>query len=63
MRSLLADPRYLPFEGAGAISSWRLEMPASNNEISLAQVSDVVVHLRYTARDGGDTFKASVPPG
>ena len=58
----LADPRYLPFEGAGAISSWRLEMPAANNEISLAQVSDVVVHLRYTARDGGDTFKASVPP-
>ncbi len=58
----LADPRYLPFEGAGAISSWHLEAPAANNEISLATVSDVVIHLYYTALDGGATFKAAVPP-
>jgi Tc toxin complex TcA C-terminal TcB-binding domain len=57
----LADPRYLPFEGAGAISSWHLEVPAANNEISLAAVSDVVIHLYYTALDGGDTFKHAVP--
>ena len=55
------DERYLPFEGAGAISSWHLEVPAANNEISLAAVSDVIIHLYYTALDGGDTFKHAVP--
>ena len=26
----ITDPRYLPFEGAGAISDWQLELPANN---------------------------------
>ena len=33
----LSDQRYLPFEGAGAISSWHFEMPAANNEIVARQ--------------------------
>ncbi len=53
----LSDQRYLPFEGAGAISSWHFEMPAANNEIALNQVTDVIFHLYYTALDGGDTLK------
>lgn len=53
----LGDPRYLPFEGAGAISSWHFEMPAASNEIALNQVTDVVFHLYYTALDGGDALK------
>jgi hypothetical protein len=53
----LSDQRYLPFEGAGAVSSWHFEMPAANNEIQLARVTDVVLHLYYTALDGGDAFK------
>jgi len=56
----LADPRYLPFEGAGAISSWHLEVPAASNEIDLASVGDVVLHLHYTAVDGGDALKQVV---
>ena len=56
----LGDPRYLPFEGAGAIGSWRLELPAATNEIDLAAVSDVVLHLHYSALDGGDTFAQAV---
>jgi hypothetical protein len=56
----ITDSRYLPFEGAGAISSWHLELPAENNEIDLTTVSDVVIHLYYTALDGGDTFKQAV---
>lgn len=60
MNDNLADPRYLPFEGAGAISSWHLELPAATNEIDLATVADVVLHLHYTALDGGDTFKQAV---
>ncbi len=56
----LSDQRYLPFEGAGTISSWHLELPAANNEIDLTSVGDVIIHLYYTALDGGDTFKQAV---
>jgi Tc toxin complex TcA C-terminal TcB-binding domain/Neuraminidase-like domain/Salmonella virulence plasmid 28.1kDa A protein len=56
----LGDPRYLPFEGAGAISSWHLELPTETNEIDLSTVGDVVLHLHYTALDGGDAFKQAV---
>jgi hypothetical protein len=55
----LNDQRYLPFEGAGAISSWHLEMLAANNEIDLTKVSDVIMHIYYTALDGGDALKAA----
>jgi hypothetical protein len=58
--SNLGDPRYLPFEGAGAISSWHLELPAATNEIDLSAIGDVVVHLYYGALDGGDAFKQAV---
>jgi hypothetical protein len=56
----LADPRYLPFEGAGAISSWNLTLPAVCNEIDLGTVSDVVIHVYYSALDGGDSFAQAV---
>ncbi len=56
----LSDPRYLPFEGAGAISSWHLELPSANNEIDLTAIGDVLIHLYYTALDGGDAFKQAV---
>jgi hypothetical protein len=56
----ISDPRYLPFEGAGAIGSWHLDLPAANNEIDLSTVADVVLHLHYTALDGGDTFAQAV---
>ena len=49
----LADPRYLPFENAGVIGTWRLELPASRNAIDLSTVTDVKLHLHYSALDGG----------
>ena len=58
--SNIADQRYLPFENAGAISTWHLEMPQSNNEVDLSTVRDVVLHLHYTALDGGDGFRGIV---
>jgi len=51
--SNLSDQRYVPFENAGAISSWHFEMPAATNEIDVATVGDVILHLYYTALDGG----------
>ncbi|TMQ11220.1 MAG: hypothetical protein E6J91_23955 [Deltaproteobacteria bacterium] len=53
------DERYLPFEGAGAISTWRLELPAEFRQFDYRTISDVIVRLRYTARDGGDALKAA----
>jgi hypothetical protein len=45
------DERYLPFEGAGAISAWHLEMPLATNQLDFSTITDVVLHFRYTARD------------
>lgn len=47
------DERYLPFEGAGAISEWRLELPKDCNAFDFNTISDVILHLKYTVRDGG----------
>ncbi len=47
------DERYLPFEGTGTVSSWRLEIPRRTNTIDLGTISDVVVQIRYTARSDG----------
>jgi hypothetical protein len=47
------DDRYLPFEGAGAISSWRIDLHQSNNMMDLSELTDVVLSLSYTARSGG----------
>jgi hypothetical protein len=54
------DERYLPFEGAGAISTWQLELPHENNQFDFSTISDVILHLRYTARDGGGELKKEV---
>ena len=51
------DERYLPFEALGAISDWRIEMPLETNAFDFESISDVILHLRYTARDGGDSLK------
>jgi hypothetical protein len=55
----LRDERYLPFEGAGAVSLWRIELPPDTNAFDTTTVTDVVLHLRYTARDGGDPLRVS----
>jgi hypothetical protein len=51
------DDRFLPFDGAGAVSRWSLEMPQDSNLFDFSTISDVVLHLRYTARDGNPSLK------
>ena len=58
----LHDERYLPFEGCGVVSDWQLELPANPSKQEPQQfdyqtISDVVLHLRYTAREGGSLLK------
>jgi hypothetical protein len=52
------DERYLPFEGAGAISKWRLELPDKFRQFDYDTITDVVMRVRYTSVDGGDKLKA-----
>lgn len=50
---------HLPFEGAGAISRWRIELPLELKAFDLDSISDVVLQLRYTARDGGAALRTA----
>jgi Tc toxin complex TcA C-terminal TcB-binding domain/Neuraminidase-like domain len=50
------DERYLPFEGAGVISKWRLELPAFQ-QFDYNTITDIIMSVRYTAADGGDRLK------
>jgi hypothetical protein len=52
----LRDDRFLPFEGAGAVGTWRLELPAEFRPFDYETISDVILHIRYTAREGGDAL-------
>ena len=47
------DERYVPFEGAGAVSTWRLELPANFRQFDYETINDVVLHLAYTAKHDG----------
>jgi Tc toxin complex TcA C-terminal TcB-binding domain/Neuraminidase-like domain len=47
------DERYMPFEGAGAISTWMIELPDGFRQFDYQTISDVIVHISYTAQLDG----------
>ena len=47
------DERYMPFEGAGAASTWSLELPASFRPFDYQTISDVVLTMNYTSLADG----------
>ena len=49
----LNDERCLPFEYEGAVASWRLELPSGYRPFDYDTITDVLLHVRYTARQGG----------
>ncbi|RMF93400.1 MAG: insecticidal toxin protein [Candidatus Schekmanbacteria bacterium] len=58
----LRDERYLPFENSGVISEWMIELPARPQEddpqmFDYDTISDVILHIRYTAREGGEPLR------
>jgi hypothetical protein len=53
------DERYLPFENTGAISSWRLELPSEVRQFDYNTISDVIIHVNYTAREGGSGLRTA----
>lgn len=50
------DERFLPFEGAGVVSEWKLELPKETNAFDFDTISDIVLKLNYTAREGGNAL-------
>jgi len=50
------DERYLPFEGAGAVSTWNLKLPGEFRNFDYKTISDVIIHIKYTAREGSLTL-------
>ena len=54
------DERYLPFEGAGAISTWQLKLNPLFSTFDYATISDVIIHISYSSREGGDALRAAV---
>ncbi|MBV1860931.1 MAG: hypothetical protein KUG77_21120, partial [Nannocystaceae bacterium] len=55
----LRDERYLPFEGKGAVSQWSLRLPRARS-FDYASISDVVLEISYTAREGDPSFRDAV---
>lgn len=61
----LRDERYLPFENPGVISDWQMQLPANPSkeedpdpaQFDYDTISDVILHLRYTAREGGELLR------
>ena len=51
-----SDDRFLPFEGTGVESTWSIKMPQANNQFDFSTLSDFIIHLQYTAKDGGDNL-------
>jgi hypothetical protein len=53
------DDRYLPFECAGAISEWELELSTEKDlrQFDQSRIADVILHMSYTAREDGGLFK------
>ncbi len=54
------DQRYLPFEGTGAISDWRLELNGRREDYDLKEITDVIITVNYTANQGGELFASEV---
>jgi hypothetical protein len=53
----LRDERFLPFEGSGVESVWKLDLPKDYRAFDYNTISDVILHIRYTARQGVEPGK------
>jgi len=53
----LRDERYLPFENSGVVSEWQLELPSEPRQFDFDTISDVIMHVRYTARESGNPLR------
>jgi hypothetical protein len=52
--------RYLPFEKTGAIGTYTFELPTVIRLFDYDTIIDVVLHMAYTARQGGSGLRTAV---
>lgn len=52
-----AARRHGPFEGYGAISRWRLELPHDTNAFDPETITDVILRVEYDALPGGQAMQ------
>ncbi|MCC8466287.1 Tc toxin subunit A-related protein [Photorhabdus bodei] len=52
------DERFLPFEGVGVGSSWNFQF--TNTSQDLESLTDIILHIRYTAQEGSASFGLAV---
>jgi hypothetical protein len=48
-----ASDRYLPFEGAGAIWPWDLQLPSAFKQFDHETITNILLTIRYTSLNGG----------
>ena len=53
------EEKFLPFEGAGAASRFRIELPQAQNRFDIRSLPDIVLTVQYTAREGGGVLKTA----
>ena len=51
--------RLSSFEGSGVIGTWQIDLRQETNRVDLDTVSNVVLRILYTARDGGEMARAA----
>lgn len=49
----VASETYRPFEGTGAVSDWTLSLPVNRADSIVHTLSDVIIHVKYTAEAKG----------
>lgn len=47
------DERYIPFEGAGVISNWTIDLPGEFKQFDYSTIKDVILTIKYTAEYDG----------
>ena len=51
------DPRYVPFEYRGAVCRMRIELPRENNYWRPDSLTDLMIRVAHTAREGGEPLR------
>ena len=51
------DPRYVPFEYSGAVCRMRIELPRENNYWRPESLTDLMIRVAHTAREGGEPLR------
>lgn len=58
-----ANERYMPFERTRAVGTFVLVLPSVIRQFDYETIADAVLHVAYTAREGGSGLRSEVEKG